>query len=327
MEKKRPSILHFSTVLIVLLSVCSDPVQAKYIVAPTTSQLDSCRPDDNSPQRHIQEIGQRSREVRTMISQSAQAENGEQIKVGLQENETVAQKRPGIPRIEAVVINPFQSATVGAEIGGVIDTVNFEPGDMIEKGEIIVQISKKRYDLAFKKAQEKLKGLRISLKRAEREVDIRSKLVSQEAGSIQDLQKAEAEVEITEYRIQEAEIELRQARLDLDACQVKAPFTGYLATRLKEPFEVVAPLEKLFSIVDSAKVYAVAHVPESVGSYFKKGAKAVFVHASGGQFFGEVDRVEAVIDPKTDTRRIHVLISNPEKALSIGMSGSLEPVE
>ena len=94
---------------------------------------------------------------------------------------------------------------------------------------------------------------------------LRKKLVSLEAGSIQELQKAEAELEITEYRMQEAEIELRQATLDLEACQVKAPFTGYLIARLKEPFEVVAPLEKLFSIADSEKVYAVAHVPERVG--------------------------------------------------------------
>jgi RND family efflux transporter MFP subunit len=230
-------------------------------------------------------------------------------------------------KIEATIINPFRVAAVGAEVGGLIDKYKFEPGDLVEKGQTIVEISKKRYTLVARKAEERLKAIKLALNRAQKQKEIKETLLSMDASTVQEIEKAEAEVEMTQHKVQETEIELEQALLDLEACQVKAPFTGYLAVRQKEAYEVVAPLDKLFTIVDSAKVYAVANVPEDLLQYFEKGAKAAFHHASGRQFLGEVDRIEPIIDPKTDTQKVYVLIDNAQENLGIGMSGSLESVK
>jgi membrane fusion protein, multidrug efflux system len=231
------------------------------------------------------------------------------------------------PRIEAAIISPFQSASVATEVGGIIDTFKFELGDLIGKGETVAEISKKRYALAVRKAEERIKALNLACTRAEQERDIKSRLVSMDAGSVQDFMKAEAELEITQHKIRETEIELEQARLDLHACQVRAPFPGHLAIRYKEPHEAVAGLEKLFFIVDSSKVYAVANVPENLVLHFKKGSPAKFNHASGKQFVGTVEKVEPLMDPKTDTKKIHVLIDNSRGDLEPGMNGSVEAGE
>jgi RND family efflux transporter MFP subunit len=230
-------------------------------------------------------------------------------------------------KIDATIINPFRVAAVGAEVGGLIDKYKFEPGDLVKEGQTIVEISKKRYTLVARKAEERLKAIRLALNRAQKQKEIKETLLSMDASTVQEIEKAEAEVQMTEHKLLETEIELEQALLDLEACQVKAPFTGYLAIRQKEAYEVVAPLDKLFTIVDSAKVYAVANVPENLLQYFEKGTKAAFHHASGRQFLGEVDRIEPIIDPKTDTQKVYVLIDNSEENLGIGMSGSLESVK
>jgi len=230
-------------------------------------------------------------------------------------------------KIEATIINPFRAAAVGAEIGGLIDKYKFEPGDLVKEGQTIVEISKKRYTLVARKAEERLKAIRLALSRAQKQKEIKETLLSMDASTVQEIEKAEAELEMTKHKLQETEIELEQALLDLEACQVKAPFTGYLAVRQKEAYEVVAPLDKLFTIVDSAKVYAVANVPENLLQHFEKGAKAAFHHSSGRQFLGEVDRIEPIIDPKTDTQKVYVLIDNAQENLGIGMSGSLESVK
>ncbi len=138
-------------------------------------------------------------------------------------------------KIEATVINPFRIAAVAAEVGGLIENFYFEPGDLVQKGETIVEISKKRYDVIFRKAQENVNALRSALERAKKDKAIKEKLVEMDATSEQELMRAEAEVEITEHRMKEAEFALEQAALDLEACQVKSPFTGYLAIRHKEP--------------------------------------------------------------------------------------------
>lgn len=229
-------------------------------------------------------------------------------------------------KIEATIINPVQSAAIAAEVGGIIERYNFEVGDRVREGEIIVEISRKRYALTMEKAKQNLGGLRLALKRAQRDKEIKDKLLSMDATSQQELLRAEAEFEITEHRVREAETTFQQSLLDLNACQVKAPFTGYLAIRYKEPFEAVGPLEKIFAFIDSRKVYAVAYVPEDSLPLFKKGSKAAFSDSSGKQFVGEVAKMEPLIDPKTGTKKIYVLMDNPEEQLGIGMTGSLEAI-
>jgi membrane fusion protein, multidrug efflux system len=239
--------------------------------------------------------------------------------------ESIQDRLLAIHRIEAAIVGPVQSANVAAEVGGIVDTFNYELGDSITKGQTIAEISKKRYALAARKAEERVNALTLALKRAQRDRDIKSTLVSMDASSEQELLKADAEVEITQHRIREAETDLEQARLELDACQVKAPFSGNLAIRYKEPHEATAPLEKLFFIVDTSRVYAIANVPESLSPRLKKGDKAKFNHSTGRQFEGTVDKVEPLRDPKTDTKKVYVLIDNSQGDLEAGMTGTVEP--
>jgi len=231
------------------------------------------------------------------------------------------------PKVDATIINPFRFAAVATEVTGIIQEYNFEIGQLVQKGSVILEISKKRYELAAEKAGDNLRGLRLALKRAQKEKEIRERLVSLDASTVQDLLKAEAEEEILEQKVREAEVILKQTQLDLEACQVKAPFTGYIAVRYKEPFEAAGPLEKLFSLIDSSKVYAVAYVPENLMQFFQKGSKAAFNDSYGRQFVGEVDKIEPTIDPKTGSQKVFVLMDNAQERLGIGMTGSLESIK
>ncbi len=129
-------------------------------------------------------------------------------------------------KIEATIINPFRSAAIAAEVSGIIERYNFEVGDRVREGEIILEISRKRYALAAQKARQSLDALQLALRRAKKDKEIKDKLVSMDASSQQELLRAEAEFEITEARVREAETSVQQTLLDLEACQVKAPFTG-----------------------------------------------------------------------------------------------------
>ena len=113
--------------------------------------------------------------------------------------------------------------------------------------------------------------------------------------------------------------------LNLDACQLKAPFTGYMTTRHKQPYETVQRLEKVFTIVDGAKVYAVANVPARLLSRFPINAQVAFVDNSGKTFNGTVDRVGRIFDAKSNTKKVYALIDNSGGKLEIGMTGSLKP--
>ena len=232
--------------------------------------------------------------------------------------------RAEIVSVEAAVIHPFRSSNVGSEVGGMIEAFNYDEGDRIEEGDTVVVISRDRYALLVKKAQEELDAGKLALKRAETELNINDELLALDAGTRQQVLKARADTEIARRRMLRAANELELAQLNLKACTVSAPFTGYLAVRYKQPYEPVNKLEKLFALVDSAKVYAVANVPENLVPHFRKGKAAVFVHSSGERFEGVVERIGKLIDPKSLTKRVYVLIENSEGTLELGATGSVE---
>ncbi|MEW6351630.1 MAG: efflux RND transporter periplasmic adaptor subunit [Thermodesulfobacteriota bacterium] len=226
--------------------------------------------------------------------------------------------------IGATVIHPFQSANLGTELGGVIEAFHFDEGDKVEKDQVVVEISKKRYRLAMEQAEVHLKSLELARARAEEDLKLKRGVFSQEATTRQEVLRAEAEVEIARSRVDEAVKQLAIARLNLEQCEVKAPFTGFLAVRYQQPFETVDRFTKLFLLVDTATVYAVANVPESVLSRLKKGDSAVFVHGSGKRSTCEVKKIGTLVDPKSGTAKVHALIDNRDGALRVGTAGRLE---
>ena len=127
-------------------------------------------------------------------------------------------------KIEATIINPFRSAAIAAEVSGIIEHYSFEVGDRVTEGATIAEISRKRYGLAVEKAEQTLDALRIAVKRAQKDREIKQKLVSMDASSVQELLRSEAEVEITEARLHEAEIALKQALLDLGLVSSQGSF-------------------------------------------------------------------------------------------------------
>jgi multidrug resistance efflux pump len=137
--------------------------------------------------------------------------------------------------------------------------------------------------------------------------------------------KAETERDVTQTRLKEARKDFELAQLNLEWCRVKAPFTGYFGDKYKEQFESVERLEKIFSIVDTDKVYALANVAEKLVPKFKKGNSAAFVDPSGKSYPGIVEKVGKLIDPKSKTRKVWVLIDNSKGSLEVGMTGTLIP--
>jgi RND family efflux transporter MFP subunit len=227
--------------------------------------------------------------------------------------------------LQATTINPYQYADMGSEVGGIIEEFFFEEGDLIQKGDVVVQISKQRYGLLTEKASDAAEGMELACERAEQHLKVIQQLLAQDAATRQELLQAEADVEIAQTNLKQAKKEFNLATLNLDACRVKAPFTGYLVTRYKQPHEPVERLEKIFSIVDNARVYAVANVAANLVSRFAKGSQAVFIDSSGKAFTGTVDRVAKIIDAKSNTRRVYVLIDNSQGDLEVGMTGFLRP--
>jgi RND family efflux transporter MFP subunit len=229
----------------------------------------------------------------------------------------------------SATIGPYRSAEITAEARGIIEAIYFKEGDFVEKGQVILVISKKRNALAVRRAGNNMKAAEIDLKRAQQESQSKEQLLLNKATTNAEVFKAKGDEEIAQYRVEEAKIGLELADMDLDACDVKAPFSGYIARSYKEPFESVDYSQRLFVIVDTLKVYAIAAISDRDVFDFAKGHRAAFVSSidKKQRFIGTIERIGKLLDPKSGTRNVYVVIDNPKDQLAIGMTGFLEPAK
>jgi len=229
----------------------------------------------------------------------------------------------------SATIGPYRSAEITAETRGVVEAIYFKEGDFVEKGQVILAISKKRNALAVRRAANSAKAAEIDLKRAQQETGSKEQLLLNKATTNAEVLKAKGDEEIAQYRLEEAKIGLELADMDLDACDVRAPFSGYMARSYKEPFESVDYSQRLFVIVDTLKVYAIAAISDRDVFDFAKGHRAAFVSSidKKQRFIGTVERIGKLLDPKSGTRNVYVVIDNPKDQLAIGMTGFLEPAK
>ncbi len=226
--------------------------------------------------------------------------------------------------VEATIINPYRTANIGTEVSGMIDRFAFQEGEIVQEGQVVCEVSKARYVLLAEKAADETRGLRLAVKRTEATLKIQREMFAQDASTRQDVLKAETEYEMSKTALEKAVKEQEFAELNLESCQVKAPFKGYIAVKYKQDFEPVDRLEKIFAIVDTEKVYAVANMPEDELQFVRKGDTASFVESQGIKYRGTFERIGALIDPKSRTKRVWVLIDNANGLLTPGMVGALQ---
>ena len=225
--------------------------------------------------------------------------------------------------VDGAVLHPIRSAIISAEISGVLEKFHVSEGEKVSAGQIVVEISPRRYLVNTSRARTRVKSLEAAVKTAKKNYEAKRKILAEGAGTEQEVLNADAALEAREAELAEARHLLKLALIDLDSCKIKAPFAGFIEQRFKSCFEAVDKSDKLFEIVDASSVYAVANVPATLLHFFEHGRRCLFTNASGKTFLGSVEKCGVKIDPKSNTRKVFVLIPNDEASLHIGMTGQL----
>jgi membrane fusion protein, multidrug efflux system len=121
--------------------------------------------------------------------------------------------------------------------------------------------------------------------------------------------------------LEQAEVRMRQAELQLARTRVDAPFAGRVADlQVVEGQHVTAGAE-LLSIVDLDPIEVEVQVLEAQLGLLSEGRRAEVTFAAfpGEIFSGAVETINPVVDPQTRTGRVTVVLSNPAGRIKPGM--------
>ncbi len=230
---------------------------------------------------------------------------------------------PVPPRIDGAVIRPWRQATVAAEVQGVIEKRYCKEGDLVQSGMVVFEISPELFKTLVERSRERLSWHVSAREETGQELKLKEELMALDATTLHEIVKARSAAQIAAHKAREAKLDLDLAIRDLNKCRVRAPFTGVLVNLHRDTYESVQRFEQLFLIADISKVYAVANVPQTLARIAAPGAHARFLAPSGAVFPGIVDKVDATIDPASQTRKVYVLIENSQARLEMGMLGQV----
>ena len=207
-----------------------------------------------------------------------------------------------------------QGVTVAAELGGKIVTIDFESGDRVQAGELLVQLDTSTEEAQLRSEEAAVRLARINLDR------IRDLLASQSI-SKSEFDKAEAE-------FRQATARADNVRAIIDKKTVRAPFAGRLGLRLVNLGQILKEGDPVVTLQTLDPVYVNFSLPQQRLSILATGTTVqVSTDAAPGQTFeGIINAVNPEIDPVTRTVRVQATIHNVNETLRPGMFARVEVI-
>jgi membrane fusion protein (multidrug efflux system) len=194
-------------------------------------------------------------------------------------------------------VKGFKEVDLMFQVAGIVESWNFEEGERVQEGDIIVSMIQRDQLL-------KLKYAEVELKKNQKLYDLGS---------------------ITPMKLEQSKLEYESAKSDLDKTNIYAMNNGYLGSKEVDVGGYVNPstntTERVGVFVSLNKVYAEFNIIEKDIPKIALGQKVdVYVDAYPTKAFtGTVDRIAPVVEGRSRTQMIKVELDNKDDLLKPGM--------
>lgn len=203
-------------------------------------------------------------------------------------------------------------AMVVAKQGGVIEQVLVEEGDRVRAGQVLARLESDRLRLAAVQSQASLDKLKSDFNRIESVYQ--RNLVSKEA------------YEQKKYELEGAQASHDLAALALREAEIKSPIDGVVTQRAIKAGNMIQPQSPAFQVTKMDRLEAHVFVPERDIHKLAADQPAELVVDAWPErtFKGAIERVNPVVDAKTGTVKVTVLMAPGQPELRPGMFGRVE---
>ena len=212
------------------------------------------------------------------------------------------------PEIVAVgSMKAVRGVDVTTEVGGIVRTVAFKPGQDVPQGALLVQLNDES-DVA-------------SLHALQATADLSATVLKRDRAQLEINAIARAVVDSDE-----ADLKAKRAQVDQQAALVakkaiRAPFAGRIGLTSVNPGQYLNPGDKIASLQTVDPIYIDFNLPQdritavSIGQAVKVTTDAL----KGKEFTGKITAIDSKVDPTTRNVTIEATVSNPKKELLPGM--------
>jgi membrane fusion protein (multidrug efflux system) len=223
-----------------------------------------------------------------------------------------AQVTPWQPGLQSVgSITAVNGASISAEVAGIVDTINFESGEDVQKGALLLTLRPNNDPAVLAQLEAQAALAAINAARDQRQ--FAADAVSQAQLDSDNAQLASAQAQVA---AQKALIEEKQ---------IRAPFAGRLGIREVDLGQYLTAGTAIVSLQQLNPVYVDFHMPQQAFSQLQPGQKVdVSVDAYPGQdFTGTIKALDSNVDQATRSIAVRATLDNSKLLLRPGMFASV----
>ncbi len=208
-------------------------------------------------------------------------------------------------------VTPVQGVMVSADMPGIVETILFESGETVSRGELLV-----RLDTEQEEAQ--LAGALASLELAKLDLQRKKDLSESEV-----IPRSMYDQSIAEHRQIEARV--GEIRAMIARKTIRAPFSGVLGIRQINLGQYVSPGEPIVELQSIRPVYVEFSVPQQQAGLIHRDAE-VSVGGEGlpATLTGRIAAINSVVDEATRSIRVQAVVENRGAELRPGMFVEVE---
>ena len=221
-------------------------------------------------------------------------------------------------------VEAFYTVSLKTRIDGQIMQVNFSEGQDVKKGDLLIVIDPRPYEVALQQAQANLQKDEAQLTNAKAQYERNKVLYEQGVVAKQDLDTLQASFGTFEGTIASDKAAIENAKLNLTYCYIKSPIDGRIGLRQVDPgnYVTAAGGTAMVVITQLHPIAVIFTLPEdqlqTVREHMRQGALEVDAYSRDDQTklaTGKLLTIDNQIDQTTGTAKLKGVFDNPDNNL------------
>lgn len=225
----------------------------------------------------------------------------------------IAEEEEWSPSLKAVGSTAaVQGVVVSTDQPGIVTKINFESGQQVKQGDLLVQldVTQEEAQLRSAIAQQKLAALNL-----QRQQNLIKSRVS-----------AQSELDTAQAQYDQTSAAVLEMKSHVDKKTIRAPFTGVLGIRQVNLGQYLQSGAQVVPLQALDPIYVNFWLPQQSLAQITAGQE-VNIRADGlpdEVFKGKINAVDSVVDEATRNFRIQATVANPKSVLRAGMFANAE---
>jgi RND family efflux transporter MFP subunit len=235
-----------------------------------------------------------------------------------------------------------ETVEIRARVSGFIESIHFQDGQIVKKGDLLFVIDPRPYRIAVEQAKADLERAQAKLEIASHDVDRAQPLARNQTITDRELDTRKSIQRDAAGGAGSADAALKQAELNLEWTSVRAPITGRISDRRVDagnlivggsmgatPLSTIVSLDPIQFVFDGSEADFIRYLRLAAAGTRPSSRDVqnpVAVRLADEKDFkhqGRMDFVDNVVNPKTGTIRGRAIFDNKDGLLTPGFFGRL----